>query len=209
MPELSFEHLPTAPSRRARSSRDDAAVLDATLAELDEHGYHATSLSSVARRAKLDRETIFRDWRSKQHLVHAAINRMASRQPAPDTGVLRNDLVQTVEALVGLLNHPGTAEMLTSLIAVAREQTAAAVTLRVGLLAERRAVVRRLIERGQRREMFPTDVHPAVAADAIIGPLCLRRLITGEPLTVDVAVQTVDLVLGTHMAAQRQSPQIA
>jgi AcrR family transcriptional regulator len=208
MHELSCEHLPTTASRHTGHARDDAAVLDATLAELAERGYEATSLSSVAQRAQIGRETIFGAWHSKQHLVHAAINRLASRQPTPDTGALRADLLQTVEALVEVLNHPGTAEMLRSLIAVACDQTAAAVTLRVGLLAERRAVVRRLIERGQRREMFPVDVHPAVAADAIIGPLCLRRLITGEPLTADVGVQTVDLVLGTYLAA-RHSPQTA
>ncbi|HSJ43218.1 MAG TPA: TetR/AcrR family transcriptional regulator [Euzebyales bacterium] len=201
MTTSSIDHLPTA---RYRSSDDDRcwpAVLRATLAELDDRGYAAASLRTIADRADIPLETMFTRWRSKQHLVHDAITLLAGDQPTPETGDVRTDLLHVVEALGELLSHPGTAEVLRTMLVTAGDDPAAGIALRIGLLGERRAVVRRIVERGQRRQQFPAAVHPGLVADAIVGALVYRRFVSAEPVDRQTGTQIVDVVLGAHAAA--------
>lgn len=199
MTTSSVGYLPTA-RYPSHDGKVEAAMLDATLAELVDRGYAGASPRTIADRAGVRLEEVFRRWRSKQHLVLEAINHLAAHQPTPDTGMLRDDLVQVAEAFAGILTHPGTAEVLRSLLVGAGTDTAASVTLRVGLLAERRAVIRRIVERGQRRQQFSSAVHPGLLADAVVGALCYRLLVSCEPVTPRLAVQAVDLVLASHAA---------
>jgi AcrR family transcriptional regulator len=59
-----------------RSSRVRAAVLDATLATLMEHGYDAVTVSDVARAAGVHPTTVYRRWGGRPQLV-------AEPRPAP------------------------------------------------------------------------------------------------------------------------------
>lgn len=197
MPDPHRAPAPTARSRR-RTGGDpvDVAVCAATREELRTSGYDALTLSSVARRARLPRETVFGRWRSKQHLVMAAIADLAERQPAPATGRLHDDLTTQVRSLVDLLDHPGAREVLTALVVAAQDSGAAAVTLQVGFVAERRLQLRRSIEREQRTGRYPASLDPRAVADAIIGALCYRALIAREPLDDAFARQVVALALG-------------
>jgi AcrR family transcriptional regulator len=191
MTTSSIEHLPTA---RYRPSHDgQSTVLDATLAELADRGYAAASLRTIAERADVPLETVFDRWRSKQHLVQDAIRHLARRQPAPETGDLRSDLIQVTEALSGLLTHPGVVDVLRSLLTPPEPGVGTAP--RIDLVGERRAVIRRIVERGQRRQQCPADVHPGLVADAIVGGLIYRLLISGDAVSRRTVVGLVDLVL--------------
>src|ERR687894_515882 len=68
---------PTAPALvaggRPRNRHIDTAVLDATLAVLNEVGYTALSLEDVARRAATTRPAIYRRWSGRPRLVLAAL----------------------------------------------------------------------------------------------------------------------------------------
>lgn len=185
-------------------------MLAATLDELDEHGYDALTLTTVAARAGVDLQTVFTRWRSKQHLVLAAINRLAARQTVVETGAVRDDLAGHAAALVAVLGHPGAAEVLTSLIVTAQRHDAAAVTLRVGPIAERRAQLRRVVERARRQGAVPPEVDARVVADAVVGMLCYRLLIARESVGDDAADQIVALVLGaggSQPASTSSTPQ--
>lgn len=194
MTTSSIEHLPTARYRPSHDGKTTAAVLDATLAELADRGYAAASLRTIAVRAEVSLETVFDRWHSKQHLVRDAIGHLARRQPAPETGDLRSDLIQVTEALGALLAHPGAADVVRSLLAAPAQRTNVADT-RVNLLAERRATIRRIVERGQRRQQCGAQVHPGLVADAIVGGLVYRLLLSGDALTRRTAAGLVDLVL--------------
>lgn len=198
MSTSSIDHLPTARYRPSHDDRCWSAVLRATLAELDDRGYAAASPRTIAARADVPLETVFTRWRSKQHLVHDAIIMLAGDQPAPETGEVRTDLLQVVEALVALLSHPGTVEVLRTMLVTAGDDPAAGVALRIGLLGERRAVVRRIIERGQRRQQFPSAVHPGIVADAVIGAVVYRVFVSAEPVDRRTAAGIVDVVVATH-----------
>lgn len=170
-------------------------MLDATLAELADRGYAAASLRTIALRAEVSLETVFDRWHSKQHLVRDAISHLARRQPAPETGDLRNDLIQVTEALGRLLIHPGAADVVRSLLAPPHHEGGA--DTRTNLLAERRATILRIVERGQRRQQCAAHVHPGLVADAIVGGLVYRLVLSGDALTRRTAAGLVDLVLAT------------
>lgn len=176
----------------------DAVVLDAALAELKDRGYADASVRTIAARADTSPEALFTRWRSKQHLLTHAVGRLAAEQPAPETGDLRTDLLQVAEALAAMLDHPGTAEVLRSLLASDHDCGSEPLPLRVGPLGRRRAVVRRIVERGQRRQQLSSSLHPGVVADALIGALVVRVL-AGERMTGDVARCIVDVVIATHV----------
>lgn len=192
------EHRPTARFRAPTDGPVDAAVLDAALAELRDRGYADASVRTIAARAATTPEALFQRWRSKQRLLTDAITRLAAEQPTPETGDLRTDLLQVAEAFAALLDHPGTAEVLRSLLTADRVDGAGALPLRAGPLGRRRAVVRRIVERGQRRQQLSPSLHPGIVADALIGALVVRVL-TGERVTGDVARHIVDVVMASQV----------
>jgi AcrR family transcriptional regulator len=198
MTTSSIDHLPTAHYRSSDDDRSWAAVLQATLAELDDRGYAAASLRTIAARADVPLETVFARWRSKQHVVHDAITMLARDQPTPETGDVRTDMLHVIEALAALLSHPGTIEVLRTMLATAGGDRAAGVALRIGLLGERRAVLRRIVERGQRRQQFPSGVHPGLVADAVVGALIYRLFVSAEPVTRQTAAGIVDVVVAGY-----------
>lgn len=190
MSTSSTAHLPTASYRPSHDGRATVTVLRATLDELADRGYASASLRTIAARADVPLETVFTRWRSKQQLVAEAIGHLARRSPTPETGDVRTDLRQVVEALVELLTHPGAASVLRSSLAPAVGDD-----VRVDLLGERRAAIRRILERGQRRQQLPDAVHPGVAADAVVGALVYRLLLSGDVIDRHTARHLVDAVV--------------
>ena len=59
----------TAPDARA------AAILDAALAEFEQHGFRRVALDDVARRARVSRTTIYRRFAGRDELIAAVIDR--------------------------------------------------------------------------------------------------------------------------------------
>jgi AcrR family transcriptional regulator len=77
---------------RPRDPQIDAAVLDATLAVLDESGYGRLTLEEVAQLAGTSKPAIYRRWRNRQLLVLAALSVRLGDLRAPETGCTLCDL---------------------------------------------------------------------------------------------------------------------
>lgn len=81
--------------------RDDilmAAIHDATLLELAEHGYQGVSFEGVARRARTSKPVLYRRYRNRAEMVLDAIGQSAIGQvTTPDTGALRTDVIGVLE----------------------------------------------------------------------------------------------------------------
>ncbi|UNB55755.1 TetR/AcrR family transcriptional regulator [Mycolicibacterium sp. YH-1] len=94
--------ISAAPQRRRGSVLQDA-LLEATWAEIQEHGYDDLTFDAVAARAQTSRAVLYRRWPSKQDLVLAAVIHAVSKDPetAPDTGSLRGDVVGLLRAANG------------------------------------------------------------------------------------------------------------
>jgi AcrR family transcriptional regulator len=77
---------------RPRDPHIDAAILEATLAVLDESGYPALSLEDVARRAGTTRPAIYRRWPGRARLALAALAVRLKVAEVPDLGCTLCDL---------------------------------------------------------------------------------------------------------------------
>jgi len=98
------EHRPRPGGRSARVVHD---VLDAVLAELAERGYALLSMEAVAQRAGVNKTTIYRRWPTKPELVLHALQELSIRSVAvPETGTVREDLIQTLRQLSTGMSSP-------------------------------------------------------------------------------------------------------
>ena len=85
---------------RPRDPHIDAAVLQATLAVLDESGYARLTIEEVARRAATTKPAIYRRWPNRQRLVLAALGQRVGAVRAPDTGCTLCDLDECLKVFV-------------------------------------------------------------------------------------------------------------
>lgn len=184
------------PVRRpgGRSAQVRATVLNAGLAELVDTGFHALSLEGIAKRAGVNKTTLYRRWGTKEALMLDAIReRAAAKVPIPDTGTLREDLVRLVRAAIANLQTPEVAAMVRVGVSLAPHENSVA-TMVSSFWTERLAVDGVIIERAVGRgEIAPVD--PGSVIEAVLGPPYFRVLVTGRPVTDDFLVATVDLVL--------------
>jgi AcrR family transcriptional regulator len=95
---MSEPTAPPAEDHRRRSRRRgavlDAAILEATIAEIDEAGYANLRMEHIAERAKASKASLYRRWPSKVELVMTALyDLLPDPADAADTGSLRGDLL--------------------------------------------------------------------------------------------------------------------
>lgn len=177
-----------------RAARVVASVLEATQSLLVEVGYNGLSIDEVAARAGVHKTTIYRRWPSKPELVAAAVSE-SSRQgiPVPDTGALGTDLAAFAKSIVRFVGDSETAGATRSLLAAANDSDEL-MAVSHGYWAERMAnaapIVTRAIERGE----LAAEVDPAEVIEAVIGPIWVRLLLTGEPITEGLADRTAALI---------------
>lgn len=78
---------------RPRSERSRAAILAATLAEIEKVGVNTLTIEAVARRAKVGKATVYRWWPTRTALIIEAMNQIPYIE-VPDTGNLVSDLTE-------------------------------------------------------------------------------------------------------------------
>jgi AcrR family transcriptional regulator len=180
---------------RPRDARADGAILSATLGLMAEHGVRDLRMDDVADRAGVGKATIYRRYRSKDELVTAAIARLVSDIPVPDTGSTRSDLLALMRDAVAVYAGPVAAGVMPSLVEAMRRSPELARATRDGFLAGRRAALRAVLDRGVERGDLRRDLDVELALDVLGGPLFYRLLITGGPIDEGLASGVVDLIL--------------
>jgi AcrR family transcriptional regulator len=187
---------PRAPGR-PRDPEIDRAILQATVELLTEQGFGEFSIEAVAARANVGKTTIYRRWPSKGPLV---VDALASLKPQdsraiPEDMSTRKALVRVLSELArGHANESGT-RILAGLVGEMSKDRELAKAVRAGLVAGRRCLITDLIERGIARGEIRPDVDTELMADLLGGPFLVRKLITGKPVTTQLADQIVTLVL--------------
>ena len=168
--------------RRGPSGRVRAAAIAATLAELAEDGYSALSLEKVARRAGVNKTTLYRRWGTREELVlEAMLERAGEHIPVPDTGSLRQDLLELALRAAANAASPEVAAMARAVAAEsARDSRLAAANSR--FWAERLALDGVIVERAIKRGEVAAATEPRHVIEAVLGPIHLRLLLTREPV---------------------------
>jgi AcrR family transcriptional regulator len=179
--------------RGGRSARVVEAVLRATVEELGTVGYTALRVEDVAARSRVNKTSIYRRWPSKVELVAAALQNHARSFESPNTGRLRDDLLEVGRHMAAKMETPlgrGLARMLQmergqpELDAVIRE-------LRAEHICARAAIVERAIARGE----LPASTDPALVAEMVGAPISSRLLHSGVPVDDRFIEAVVDMVL--------------
>ena len=154
---------------RPRSPKIHAAILEACLNELGEKGLEGLTLEAVARRAGVGRPTLYRRWSSKEQLVAEAVNRTVSPITFPDTGEIWRDLESLAAQTARLLRTPVDRRLLALNITGSGEGS----PLRRAFWSEyrlpRRAAMRRMLRRAQRRGELGSNLNLDLAIDSIAG----------------------------------------
>ena len=177
-----------------RSARTRAAVLAATADLLAEVGYGELTFEAVARRAGVHKTTIYRRWPTKPDLVaDAARERSEQLVAVPDTGSLRGDLTALGRAVAANIGSDVGSPMTKTLVA-AKATSPSVAEATHAFWAERLRLTGEIVTRAIAREELPVGVDTNLVIEALVGPLYVRLLLTGEPLEADVADQVARAV---------------
>ena len=170
-----------------RSARIRAAVLDATVAELIEHGYGGLTIDGVATRAGTTRPTIYRRWGNRDALLVDAVETFAGDQAdVADTGDIDEDLRLWARSILTTLTGPVSGALIRALFGGAGDSPHVA-ELRERFWITRVNLVRPMVDRAVRRGQLPdgTDIDEVVRH--VGAPLYYRLLVLGQPLTPETA----------------------
>ncbi len=172
---------------RPRDPRIDAAVLDATLAVLDESGYGRLTLEEVARHAGTTKPAIYRRWPSRQQLVLAALGLRLGDARAPDTGCTLCDLDESLKVFVAAFQRmpPDVIGPLFADCVDDRELRAAFMTT---LFDPPRAAVKETLDRAHARGDLRDDVDRELILD-LIGSLVHYRALFGHATTSNAEIE--------------------
>ena len=184
------------PTRRpgGRSARVRTAVIDATLAELAEHGYSGLSLDGVASRADVHKTTVYRRWRTRETLVlDAMLEQAALTVAVPDTGSLRGDLHELARRSAAIQSSPAGEAVVRAVAGEAAGNPDIAAASRL-FWAERLELDRTILGRARDRGEIGPETESSPVIEALLGPLYFRLLVTGQPLDDAYIAKIVELV---------------
>jgi len=183
-----------------RSARVRSAVHDALIALLEERPWEEVNVSLVAERSGVHQATIYRRWGTLSGLLNdVLIERLSTVGAVPDTGSLREDLVQYIEMVAESLKDGAIPLILRASVLEIRpgepRQTTPA-------FLERQQQLQTMLDRANARgEQAPTVEELWEIAAA---PLYFHALFT-QPLPAKDADRLVDRLLEVvaHRSAGR------
>jgi AcrR family transcriptional regulator len=179
-----------------RIERSRQVILAAALAELGEIGYGGFTIESVAARAGVGKSTIYRHWPDKLSLIADAFETL-HQEGGPDLsyGSVRDKLARILAHVAEVLVRSPFGTCLPAMIdAAERDPALRAFHLRFQLEARKPTVA--LIASGIASGEFPADRDPELVAQALLGALFFRRLMTETCFAPDEADALLDNVLG-------------
>lgn len=177
---------PRARAGRPRDQQIDAAIVDATLAGLDELGYGRLTLEEVARRAGTTKPAIYRRWAGRPRLVLAALGLRLGELHAPDTGCTLCDLDESLKVFVAAFRR-----LPPDVIGPLFAECASDPELRAAFLATLfdppRSAVAETLDRAHARGDLRPDVNRALILD-LLASLIHYRLLFGHANTTDAEI---------------------
>jgi AcrR family transcriptional regulator len=185
------------PAGRPRVEGDrEEEILGAALDLLLDVGYDRLTMDAVAREAHASKATLYRRWESKPALVIDALvrSKAAPHPEAPDTGSLREDLVQTFCGAAGLAN-PSTTRVLAAVLTAISTDAEFAALFREQFVVPKIAVTRGIYERAIARGEIDASVDVDLIGPALAGILLHRAYLLGQAPDQAVIERVVDEVI--------------
>jgi AcrR family transcriptional regulator len=178
-----------------RSARIREAILTATFDELAQGGYAALSVDGIARRAEVNKTTIYRRWPTLESLLVDALESWSVEAvPVPDTGSIDTDLLALGGELADVLNT-GVGRQIAACVLTAglKSPELGEATRRYFDHQAVRAmpVVRRAVGRGE----LPGTCDANKLLTTFRAPLFYRMVTTGDPIDSALIDQSVRVAL--------------
>jgi AcrR family transcriptional regulator len=182
---------------RRRSERSHRAIITATQELLVEHGYRKLTIESVAARAGVGKQTIYRWWPSRAALVLEAYlaGSDAVSLPPPDGDSTRDDVRALIGWLATVLAEPTGGRVVAGLVGDLQHDPELAEGFRADVVPARRQAMLAALERGRERGEIRADANLDLAVDTLHGAVFYRLLLSGEPLDAEFAARVADQVL--------------
>lgn len=181
---------------RARGAPIVDAVLVQALEELALAGHEGFSVERLAKRAQVNKTSVYRRWPTREALIAAALERIAQgvSDATPDTGSLRSDLLGLLEPVTRLLQQPMGRAVLRAGMSEAAAANVAALAARK---LEQRALgrVSALVRRAKARGEWRQGVGGELLLGALVGAAIHRAMLEHQPLTRRWLTELVDLAL--------------
>ena len=181
---------------RPRSAAAHEAIRRAALTLFIEQGPQAMSIEAVAAKAGVGKAAIYRRWPSKEELVIDAVIEVFAEASSPDTGNVRDDLVESTKDLQALMASSPTGDVFPRMAAEVARRTPLGRLYGARVIGPRRSLFEEALRRGIARGELPQAIDVELAVDHLVGTLLLRRL-TGRLKRSDPAFadRAVDLLL--------------
>ncbi|NUP50496.1 MAG: TetR/AcrR family transcriptional regulator [Catenulispora sp.] len=171
--------------RRNEAARE--AIIDAAIALLQDVGYEGFTIERLAKDAGVGKQTVYRWWPSKAAVIAEAVGTRARHTiPLPDTGTLGSDLTEFFVNTFRQSEDPAVLNQLKNMMAASIENPETAGSFKE-FLANRRASLRTLLERGVERHEVAEGTDLDFLTDLAYGLLWYRGLIGHRPLDDDAA----------------------
>jgi AcrR family transcriptional regulator len=177
-----------------RVERSRRVILEAVLDELGRVGYGALTIESVAARAGVGKSTIYRHWPGKLELVEDAFRTLKAPVVAPEGGTLRERVIAVLEQVACLVQESTYSACMPALIE-ASDRDPNVRAFHQSFSAERRAVLVGMLRDAVAAGELPPSADPELLADALVGPILVRRLMLVEPIEPGIATELVDQLL--------------
>jgi AcrR family transcriptional regulator len=177
-----------------RIERSRRVILEAALDELGEVGYGALTIESVAARAGVGKSTIYRHWPGKLALVEDAFRTLKAQALAPPTGTFRERVVGFLQQIAKYVEESTYSACMPALIEAA-ERDPQVRAFHCQFSAERRAVLVDMLREALEAGDLAPDNDPELVADALLGPIVMRRLMFFETFDAKLVPGLVDQVI--------------
>jgi AcrR family transcriptional regulator len=176
-----------------RSQRVVSAVLRATAEEMARHGYEAFQIEEVARKAAVNRTSIYRRWPTKEQLVEAALRELSPfRQAMPSTGDLAADFLTMLRNVLRWTSSTQ-GRSLRRMVGLETDNT----DLRrivAALRAEFLAPWLSAIGQAKRRGEIAREIDAELLTSLIVGPV-IARIDAGDKVDQRMLASIVRIVL--------------
>lgn len=179
-----------------RIERSRQVILMAALGELGEAGYGAFTIESVATRAGVAKSTIYRHWPDKVTLIADAFETFHEQiVPHVDNLPARESLLRLLRHVAEVVIDSAFSACIPALIEGA-ERDPRLRGFRHRYSAQRRESLTALISQGVTDGEFRAGIDPELAAQALLGPIFYRRLMTSDPFNPDHVEDLINMIVG-------------
>ncbi|WP_328890500.1 TetR/AcrR family transcriptional regulator [Streptomyces sp. NBC_00316] len=187
---------------RKRSEESRMAILVAAFELVDEVGYAGLTIEGIANRAGCGKQTIYRWWPSRAHVLLEALAVKADLYVTnADHGSYADDVRAFLEDTFRLGRQQRVVDILRVLMAEAQINEEFGQLFRSAFLQRRRDALQVVLDRARTRGDLPPRPAASTVLDIVFGTLWYRLLATRQPMGNDLVEElTATLAQAAHPA---------